>query len=95
MPVQKQLVDDLWHRTYTLLQRRLGAHTIGPALGISQSFDQELLNDIASLKITQDVPAAIEKVQGKLAVCQTTGFIGTKDADELYDMLAEMQKGVS
>lgn len=93
MPAPKQLVDALWHRTYQLLQNRLGAHTIGPALGISQRFDQEVLNDIAQLKIAEDMSKAIENVQGKLAICQSTGFIGSADADELYDMLAEIQKG--
>jgi hypothetical protein len=52
-----------------------------------------VLNDIAHLKVAEDMNKAIENVQGKLAVCQSTGFIGSSDADELYDMLAEIQKG--
>jgi len=58
---------------------------------MSQKFDQEVLNDIAALKSSTDIVGIIETIRGKFAVCVSIGLIGTKDADELHDLLDEIE----
>ncbi len=90
-----EIIDRLWERVYSATQSHSAAKTFGSFLSLPPRFDQDLLNDIARLRVvpTEDQAALIEKIRGCFCVARTTGLIGESDILELYQMLDTIEKG--
>lgn len=97
-----QQVDALWKQLYNLLRGpgrlvRLPSvmnPTFQMATALPDNFDDELLNEVASLKQASEAEWSdrISQIRGKINICVTTGAIGHADDERLQLMLDALEK---
>ncbi len=84
-------VSELWHEVYDLLRGpgRLQTFLGNSTSHLPQKYDEDLLNDISSLKSLSgnELEDVVARIRTKLGIAQAMGLFSSKDTERVNVLL--------